>query len=82
MVAGQSGTPVRPSGVIHGDNYTVWHAKHEAFFDHKHPQHFTTHKMFHGTQTHHKPHGKGENYHHKSHTAVPPRQRHQPDKEK
>lgn len=82
FLAGQSGNPTHSYGITHGDEYRIWHAQREPFYDHKHPQHFTSHKMFHGTQTHHGAHGKGENYHRKSHTAVPPRTRQQPDKEK
>lgn len=65
---------------VHGEGYKVWHKGRGRFFDHKHPQHFSTHKMFHGTQTHHKPHGRGENYHRSSHTAVPPKPRKEPAK--
>ncbi|SIO13273.1 amphi-Trp domain-containing protein [Halodesulfovibrio marinisediminis] len=65
-----TGMPARrfPSS-IQGAGYKIRHGRRSAFFDHKHPQHFASHRMFHGVQTHHKPHGKGENYHRKSHSA-------------
>lgn len=76
------GSQRRFPGSIQGAGYQIRHGRRSTFFDHKHPQSFATHKMYHGTQTHHKPHGKGENYHRKSHTAFLVQPQHETRKEK
>jgi hypothetical protein len=71
-LAGESGISQNELRILQGNGYKIWHKGRSTFFDHKHPPHYAPHKMFHGVQTHHKPHGKGENYHRKDHTSVAP----------